>query len=223
MIKKIRFTVSIILFIPLLAMANAMTITPFPDLPQSMKDEEKTREAEQKRNGFYKTESTSAKFLLDIPKRAPAEIEKFKLDNNPGDTHLKASASQIKLAFPFPSLAAIKNKKIIGYAAMGSWKNGWTGIKVFFRENNSVCSYSYDYKSGTEFVAPLNQDIVKNIINGKMSYIDIEGNYNNGMLYTISWFDKKVWHTLDCANKIYDKELTKSFVALACELDRDLI
>jgi hypothetical protein len=208
MIKKIRYIVSINLIIPLLAMANVMTITP-GDLPQSYKDQEKAREAEQKRNGFYKTESKFAKFLLNRPDSAPAEIEKYQFDTNPGDSHLKASMSQIKLAVPRPNLDAIKNNKIIGYAAAGGWKNGWTGMVVFFQANNSVCDYSF-------------QNIVSVTNDEKMFPVDIEGN-STGMLYSITWFDKRVMRTLECANKIYDKELAKSFAALARELDRDSI
>jgi hypothetical protein len=234
------------LIIPLAAIAdvssNTQTITPFSDnshsvyLPKSgihlvplqlmsiseaQKEEVLARALEQKKKGFYETDSEYAKFLLETPARAPNEIKNFKA-NSDSDTHLKANFNEIKLAFPFEGLSSINKNNILGYAAIGGWHNGWTGIKVFFKHDKSVCSYSYFNLAASHGAAQLNEEYATKEVNGKISYIDIEGNKKSGMLYSVNWFEEKAMHQLECASVTYDKLLTNETIILARQLDKDM-
>jgi hypothetical protein len=244
---KYKLAVLLGFVIPLVAIAdvssNTETITPFSNsnqsvplskrgiqlvplklmsIPEAQKEEVLARALEQKEKGFYETDSEYAKFLLETPAHAANEIKSFKANNDPTDTHLKANFNEIKLAFSFKGLPSIKKNDIIGYAAIGGWHDGWTGIKVFFKQNKSVCSYSYFDLAASHGAAQLNQEYATKEVNGKISYIDIEGNRKSGMLYSVNWFEEKAVHQLDCANATYNKLFTDGTVALARQLDKDM-
>jgi hypothetical protein len=159
-------------------------------------------------------------FFLNLNKTAPAEIKSFKNSNDLYDTHLKSSVSEIKLSIPFNKLTPINDSEIIGYAAIGSYNNGWTGIRTFFtRSDLGVCSYSFE-----KFIAiSAEKNKISYVVNKKPSFSVIEGNYKVGFIYTLSWDDDKkdsvFDHKLECVNKNMNSEIMTKMIALANQID----
>jgi hypothetical protein len=232
--KKAKLIALFALTMPLAAVATEQKINPLPkngihvvplssmDIPEAYKNEVIANAKEQREKGYVEKESQYGQFLLSLPKRAEQEIKSFKVSNNPGDSHLKADFSQIKLAFPFNGLSSINKKDVIGYAPIGGWNNGWTGIKVFFKQNKSICSYSYFDFAASHGAAQLNEESASKDINGKTTYIDVEGNYNTGFLYGVTWFGENSMHKMECANMMYDKSLTNKTINLAQHVDKEI-
>ncbi|HJY22933.1 MAG TPA: hypothetical protein VJ279_08620 [Hanamia sp.] len=189
------------------------------DIPQEYKDELKKRVAEEKAKGFYETANTNGMMLLQTTKQAEFEKKSLKLTNDPLDTQLKTDYSQIKLVFPFKGLP-IDQANVVGYAPIGAWNNGWTGIKVFFKDEKSTCSYSYFDLGASHGAAQLNKEGLTYVVNKKPTSLDVEGNYNEGFLYTINWFGKASMSSLECANMEYKPEITKHVLELANKIDK---
>lgn len=172
-------------------------------------------------NGFVETkdQDTTISFFLGLKKRAAYEMKAFNASKK-DDTHLKQSFDQISLSIPFSKLNGISDSEIIGYAAIGSYKNGWTGIRTFFDKNTlGICSYSVE-----KFIG-INADAksVKYLVNKKPSFSSIEGNYNSGFLYTLSWNDDMkdsvIDHKLECVNKNMNTEILNKMILLANKID----
>src|SRR3990167_7034572 len=161
-------------------------------------------------------EDQSIRFFLTLKSRAPSEIKEFKNNKDVGDTHLKSNLSEIKLSIPFEKISAINDNEIIGYAAIGSYEKGWSGVRVFFeRQELGICSYSFE-----RFLAiQAEESKIKYIINNKPSFKNIEGNYNTGFIYTLSWDDDKKTsvydHKLECVNKNMNKNIMDRMIVLA--------
>lgn len=200
---------------------SGMQIVPLAnmDIPDALKQEVIKRATEQKIMGYFKTESLYADFLLQLPTTAQAEIRQYENSTDPGDSHLKADYHKIRLAFLFRYPSSIRKDDIIGYAPIGGWHDGWTGIKIFFSHEKSVCSFSWFDLADTHGAAQLNQESVTHDVNGKISYIDIEGNNHSGFLYAVTWFDLGAMYKMECANKTYNAVLTKSTILLARKVD----
>ncbi len=161
------------------------------------------------------------RFFLQLKNNALQEIQAFKNSNDLEDTHLKSSFSEIKLSIPFSKIKEIPDTEIIGYAPIGSYKDGWTGIRMFFEGNSvGICSYSLEKFLG------INADSSKiyYLINKKPSFVSIEGSYNLGFLYVLSWDDDKKTsvydHKLECVNKNLNRNIMSKMIDLAIKIDK---
>ncbi len=159
-------------------------------------------------------------FFLKLKSNAPQEIKEFNDSKDKYDTHLKSDLSKIELSFSFVKPTVISEKEIIGYAAIGSYKNGWNGIRIFFeKENIGICSYSY--QNYISISAP--ESKIKYFIHKKPSFKLILGNNNTGFMYKISWNDdKKISvdeYLLECVNKNLDERILDKMVALSNQID----
>jgi len=188
------------------------------NLPQPIKDNFYSNQHDIARRGYTVSNNQTAEFLLTINNHAAQEIQQYKsLTDNPYDTHLKSNYSEIKLSFPFSGLKDIDHKDIIGYAALGSYGNGWDGLRIFFNSNIGVCSYSrmsvqamYMTEESTEY-----------LVNKNPTEKSIDGNEKTGLLYSVSWYKDSTLYILECANYKFDPKIMPSLIDLANKIDRN--
>ncbi|MES2217345.1 MAG: hypothetical protein V4501_02930 [Pseudomonadota bacterium] len=154
--------------------------------------------------------------MLNLKNHSFDEIEKNRGNIDPYDTHLKSSISEITLAFPSKSLSTVASNNSIGFAPIGSWKNGWTGIKEFFEDRQlGICEYSKSNRKLSHGAVQIAAEIARFDINNLPNFLVVKGNLNSGYLYTIKWFDDTFNDDLVCANTNYNKRITNNLIKYA--------
>jgi len=190
------------------------------NLPDYIKEETKERINQQNKKGYFETNTINGSFLFTMKHNTALEMKSFANTTDPYDTHLKNSISQIKLAFSYNGIKDIEQKNIIGYSPMGSFKEGWTGIKTFFEDSKmGICSYSLLNMKIMGGGIQLNNESIRYDINKKPTTVDVEGSMKTGFHYIISWYDEIYSNDLECDNKIYDKEIISKMIILANKID----
>lgn len=175
-------------------------------------------------NGYSYSDSTYPRELLKIKYESISEIKENKKNTDPYDTHLKANASEIKLAFPFNGVPFLKAGNVIGFAPAGGYNNGWTGIKEFFTDNQlGTCSLTLYNISLSNGGARLGKSFVTYKVNKKPTTLSVEGNINSGFLYTVAWYDNTFIHCLECANMIFDRNITSQMIGYSQRIDKSLV
>ena len=180
--------------------------------------------AEEKKLGYINLPSEDAIQLLGVKKnRFYLSTKKiFIADNNPTDTHLKATLTQIKLAFPFNGITFIDKNNIIGYAVAGTWQDGWAGVSEVFQDSGiGICSYVKHNLKITHGAAKLAREYVTYDVNSKSTIIFAEGQKDQGFAYKVEWFDDTFFHTLKCASEKFSQEAKESTILLAKRIDLD--
>lgn len=181
-------------------------------------------EAERKLD-YIKKRSDAAIFLLKIKndKYYPGTKKIFETNTDPYDSHLKASLSQIKLAFSFNGISFIEKANIIGYAVAGSWKNGWTGVVERFNDKTiGICDYFRHNAILSHSAVRLVKENVIYDVNQKPTMVSVEGQEPDGFSYKVDWYDNEFYHTLTCANTYFSKKIKMDAIALAKRIDSDM-
>jgi hypothetical protein len=211
------------------------TVTPFPNAkeginivplaelnaPTDMKNQILAYEKVRATKGYRDTNDTDENVvsLFKLQENAKEEIAKFDNNKNPYDTHLKSSASKIKLAFYFSGIPKISKDNVIGYAAAGSYSKGkgWEGIVEFITDSKlGICSYT-TYKIGKVI---FDKEKTEYLVNNKLTDKDVAGNWNVGFMYTVNWYTSNRFMSLECANKMYEPANISKMISLAKEIDR---
>lgn len=204
---------------------SGIQIVPFAETSFAKeKNSRKIFEAERKLD-YIKKKSDSAVFLLKVKndKYYPGTKKIFETNTDPYDSHLKASLSQIKLAFPFTGISFIEKANIIGYAVAGSWKNGWTGVVERFNDNAiGICDYLRHNARLSHSAVRLVKENVIYAVNQKPTTVSVEGQEPDGFSYKVDWYDNEFYHTLTCANTYFSKEIKTNAIALAKRIDSDV-
>lgn len=234
--KPMKKTIATLLMIPLTSWSANVThqsrIQILPDdvinkdLPDEIKQKQLEEQNEFEKLGYATTNSQNAKKLLNMAHGDMVAIQSkgVKDINNPYDTHLKYSYSNIQLALPFKGIPLSKNTKIIGFAPIGMWmkdKNGWSGVVEYFNEKEiGICRFSLSNIGLTNGSVQIPQSKVRYDVNNKPTTLYVLGSQNDGFIYTAEWYTNSNVHTLECANKKYDKEILNKVVALAKRIDK---
>lgn len=203
------------------APGSGITIVPekMMNLSPEMRRAESKGRAQQKAKGYIEEESSYPKYLIKMGKLGAEDINK---NNDPYDTHMKYSPSQIKLAFEYKPTTAIKTSNVIGFAAGGLYIKdlGWTGIAEFFNAKDiGTCKYNLDNMKVANGAVQISAESVRYDINKKPTDIFVKGSINAGYIYSISWFDPVYQHTLECANMNYDDRTMTRMISLARNID----
>jgi hypothetical protein len=159
-------------------------------------------------------------YFLNLPKNSHNEKKYFSSTKNKADTHLKSNLSEIKLSVPYTEPVILKDK-IFSYAPIGSYNEGWTGIRTFFQDQLlGTCSYSFE----RYVYIKADSSYLKHIVNNKPSFSSIEGNDSAGFLYTLSWDvdnkDSVYDHKIECANVKLNKGIMENMIKLAKMIDK---
>lgn len=163
--------------------------------------------------------------LENIKATAKADILSNKDNKDPTDTHLKAHASEIKLAFPFQELPMVKSEDIIGFAAVGGWQKGWTGVREFFTDKDlGICVYTVYNLTLVHGGVHVYKENVRYDINNNPNSLFVEQGNNAAFLYSIDWYSN--WHNhyyaneLECTTKTYNPKTTNNLINLARKIEK---
>ena len=190
------------------------------NIPSDMKNQIKFDKAEEAQKGYRENNDNYASYFFNIKNEA---FKQFSLaaNNKYGvyDTHLKKNYQDIKLSFDFHGIKSIPKKDIIAYAAIGSYKKkGWNGLRIFFEKPYGNCSY--------QFMCILNAvlpaETTQYIVNNKPSFKSIEGNVNDGFVYSVNWYNNDSINILECANRNLDQHIMPQLIETANKIDQDV-
>lgn len=207
---------------PFPAETNGIQIIPLSNLniPNELKAETRRKQAEENLKGYQEDTDSDEyiRFLTHLRSHSLQEIKDSKKLNDPYDTHLKSSLSEINLSIPFKPVKSIKNENVIGYAAIGSYidNKGWSGVKEFFDDPElGTCAYSVT----TIKAAQLSKETTEYLVHKKPSNKIIEGNFNTGFIYNLNWYTNHTMSVLDCANKKFDPAIMSKMIIYANKVD----
>lgn len=172
---------------------------------------------EMRSTGYANRYSEAATYLISMKDKKPTS----EFDSTPLDTNLKSSLSKIRLAFPYHAIPPIGKKSLIGYAPMGSWKNGWTGFVLYFNDNNlGTCKFSVNnMKTSHGGIQLIDEDITYDI-NEKPTDLLVEGSLSSGFYYSVGWYDDTYIRDLSCAKQTFDPKIKDQLVNFAKNLDK---
>lgn len=191
-------------------------------LSKELREEENAKIKQMKMQGYIEANSNDAVELLKMGQNG------YQFTENNGskyDTDLKKNLSSIKIAFPFKGISSMEPVNIIGFAVAGTWieNKGWSGIAEYFNDKElGTCHFLVNNISLTGGGISLRDDLVKYDINRKPTNINIEGNPHSGFLYSVTWYDNTFIRTLECANKSFDKDITKKLIDFAKTVDNQI-
>ena len=133
---------------------------------------------------------------------------------------LRKNIAYINLAYSFTPVPDADISKPYGFAACGTFNNGWTGVTEFFQTQNvGNCAYTENNFALAHAVAHATDAVVRYDVNNKVTTVHVEGNKDIGFLYTVAWMDSTYFRTLECAAKHNIENMTAQVIALAQRID----
>jgi hypothetical protein len=177
-----------------------------------------------KKNGYVKKYSQNAVALSTIEHSADEQFKSFSsYKDRPYDTRMRHNWDEMKIAYVYKPVPSDLIAKTIGFSPESTFiKNGWTGVSQFFvpKGHSFVCAYREVSIPLTGTSAVLNQEIVSNEVNEKITTLSIEGDLPSGYLYELMWWDKEFRRQLQCSADVYSEPTKKSIIELARLIDQ---
>ncbi|MDP3705220.1 MAG: hypothetical protein Q8R24_04845 [Legionellaceae bacterium] len=119
-------------------------------------------------------------------------------------------------------ISFIDKKDVIGFAAEGAYKTGWSRVtEAFHYKHIGNCNYNIHNMKISHAGVKLFQEYVTYDINTKPSIIYIEGIPGMGFSYNVEWYDNNFAHKLTCAQHEYTKKTIVKLILLAKRLDSE--
>lgn len=189
--------------------------------PQKLKSQAVSARADIKSKGYVQSNTNQPQFLNSIKQRSVDEIAKFDNNHDVSDTHLKSSPNKIKLAFKFKRMSLKPTTNVIGFAAMGGWNDGWTGIREFFEDQSlGICALSANNYKLTHGAAQLMKDDVRYDVNKYPNTLLVEESIDKQFFYSIHWFTDNYMLDLECTNPRYSQTIKDELINMAKRIDQ---
>ena len=177
----------------------------------------------QKTDGYFKAHSQQAQTLLSIPKLAEKDLKEHYSPNLPAeDSHFRANYYDIKMSYPYKSVASNLVQKVIGFAPQHTYgPNGWNGAVEFFSPTfgDGVCAFHEVNIKITGSSAYIPKEVATRDVNDKVTTVSAEGNEQSSYIYKVEWWDKTFMRSLECAAKTYSDDLKQNVIELARAID----
>tara|TARA_R110002126_G_C10482801_1_gene502098 strand:- start:838 stop:1563 length:726 start_codon:yes stop_codon:yes gene_type:complete len=158
--------------------------------------------------------------LSQLDRVAPEVYKASASNHNPDSSVLRKNIADIHLAYAFTPAPSAEAEKPYGFAACGTFNNGWTGITEFFQKQDvGTCAYTENNFALSHAAAHVNEAVVRYDVNGKHTTVHVEGDKDAGYLYTVAWIDSKYFRTLECASKQRDENMAERVIAMAKRID----
>ena len=133
---------------------------------------------------------------------------------------LRKNMSDIHMAYSFTPVPDADVTKSYGFAACGTFNDGWTGVTEFFQKQDvGNCAYTENNFTLAHATANVNEAIVRYDVSNKATTVIVEGHKDSGYLYTVAWMDTNYFRTLECAVKRDVDNMTAEVVSLAQRID----
>lgn len=174
---------------------------------------------EMEKNGYAKTHSNDAIYLLSMRDKKPTTA----YDSEPHDTHLKTELSKITLAFPYNAKFSIPQEYVIGFSPRGGFINGWTGFSVYFNHPEmGVCKYALTNMKISHGGIRLIEEEITYDVNNKATDSLVEGSDSSGFFYSVGWYDNTYMQELDCATPKFNPIIKSKIISYARKLDSNV-
>lgn len=191
-------------------------------LPVELKTEIYTKMNMIQKQGYVENSNPKIKELLEIEKTSQKEKIKYKNNNNPASTHLRDKQNQVNMAYHFEPIPNEFTKNIYGFAPAGTYtKSGWTGMVELFKSAQlGNCNYEEINLNLSEINIRIPKNITSHEVNNKITTNNIQGNAQDGYLYTVEWYDENFSRKLECVANIQSKDNLQSLIAMARKIDQ---
>lgn len=193
-------------------------------LPKDLKMQVMTDKSSFLKQGYVEKSNPRILELRDIDHTAIYEKKKHQNNTNPMSTHLRDTASEIKLAYDFHEVPLEDANSIIGFAPVGTYvKNGWTGIvELFTKQGLGNCNYEENNLKLMHATIRIPSDIVTHEVNDKVTTSDVQGNERDGFLYTVEWYSEGLSHKLECVSKAYSQLTLSTVIDVSRRIDHSI-
>ena len=173
------------------------------------------------KQGYVETSNPRILELRDINHTAIYEKKKYQNNTDPMSTHLRDTASEIKLAYYFHEIPAKDANSVIGFAPVGTYvNNGWSGIvELFTKQGLGNCNYEENNLKLMHATIRIPSDIVTHEVHDKITTFDVRGNKKDGFLYTVEWYDDGFSRKLECVAKVYSPATLSTIIEIARRAD----
>ena len=190
-------------------------------LPAELKKQVMADKRAMLKQGYVEKSNPRLLELRDIDHTAVYEKKKYQNNTNPLSTHLRDTASEIKIAYDFHEVPAEDANSIIGFAPVGTYvNNGWTGmVELFTKKGLGNCNYEENNLKLMHTTIRIPSDIVTHEVNDKVTTSDVQGNKKDGFLYTVEWYDEGFSRKLECVASSYSPSTLSTVVDLARRID----
>lgn len=139
-------------------------------------------------------------------------------------SEMQKSVDDIEMAYPYRGVPVGSVTKIIGAVPSVTYikGQGWAGAAEIFEKGGlGNCIYRQNnlkFSHGSIIVA---REKATYDVNSKVTIKEIIGTPKQGFIYHVEWHDSNFFNDLDCANKIFDKNLLKAAVEMATQIDNN--
>jgi hypothetical protein len=179
-----------------------------------------TAEVPSKDNNDSSLFSERAEALLQMGETVQ-ENDPYNANNPNSDSAvLRKSISDIHMAYSFVPAPDRDVLKHYGFAACGTFNQGWTGVAEFFQNKKlGNCAYTEYNFTLAHAAAKVDEKVARDDVNHKITTVHVEGNNDSGYVYTVAWLDDSFFRTLECASTRYAPDTTAQVIALAQRID----
>lgn len=185
------------------------------DLPKDILEKGAIEEQQMLTQGYINKDTSRPLELLNFKSHARMQFLSQPIMGETS-TGLRHSLKELHLGFKLKPIPI----KVIAVVPHGSFHpEGWSGAVQFFDSGKNSCAYAVMNVAVSHTAAELAQEDVTYAINNKATLIAVEGNKHSGFHYKIDWFDNDNFHTLECANMIYSKQIQDNIIKLATQID----
>ncbi len=178
---------------------------------------------EMKKNGFINRTSDRAAEIFNIKEKLEKQYESKSFISKPKDTDIRENPEDIIFAYTYVGTPRTETVEYYGIAPVGTYVNegqkGWTGAVEFYKTSFATCAYTEKNMLAANGSARLYEDQATRDVNGKVTFVDIEGNESSGFLYRVHWFDDIFNRDLECATMNFSESVTNSVIELAKKID----
>lgn len=175
---------------------------------------------EMKKNGYVNTTSDRAIEILNIKKSLKKQFSIRPSVMKKTDTEIRKNHNEIAFAYTWLGTPSSEIVDHYGYAPIGTYKDtGWTGGVEFYKTPFATCSYMENNMLAANGAVRIYENKATKDVNGKYTFVEIEGNENSGFLYRVQWFDDIFNRDLECATMEYSVETRNKVINLAKKID----
>lgn len=178
---------------------------------------------EMKRLGYINRTSDRASEILNFKKNERSIPKGKSIVMKPTDTDLRKKAGDIVFAYSYVGTPSSEIVEHYGYAPVGMYttegQKGWTGAVEFYKTSFGSCAYTEKNMLAANGAARLDENEATHDVNGKITFIDIEGNESSGFLYRVHWYDDIFNRDLECATMEFSEATKQATIELAKKID----
>lgn len=180
---------------------------------------------EMKKNGFVNRTSDRASEIIGIKKSLQKQFANKPMITRQHDTEIRKHADEILFAYSYVGVPTSSVIEHYGFAPTGTFveneNKGWTGGGEFFKTSFATCAYTEKNMRAANGSARVFEDEATRDVNGKVTFIDVEGNESSGFLYRVHWFDDIFNRDLECATMKFSESTKNATIELAKKIDNN--